>query len=219
METIKRNIAVAQRGYAVDVPSACPICHRHNQFNQGAINLINDQSKVQVTFQCTYQHCAQQFFCYYGPVGSADLERVVPSMPSPYQFSDDVKRVSPRFIDTFAQAEQAYVNGLKEICGPGYRKAFEFLIKDYAISTKPGDVENIKKAFSGEVVNSYIDDKRVQTVAKRTLWLGNDETHYLKRWVDKDIDDLIQLIKLTAHWIDIEYGSKKYLDEMPDNTA
>ena len=106
--------------------------------------------------------------------------------------------------------------GLTQIAGPGYRKAFEFLVKDYAKSLKPDDSERIEKLFSGNVVNEFITDPRIQAVAKRALWIGNDEIHYLRKWVAHDIDDLITLIKLAINWVEIERLSQSYTEEMPE---
>lgn len=46
------------------------------------------------------------------------------------------------------------------------------------------------------------------------VWLGNDETHYYRRWEDKDINDLKLLIKLTANWIEIKELTKNYSEDM-----
>ncbi len=120
------------------------------------------------------------------------------------------------FISIFREAEEASQLGLKQIAGPGYRKAFEFLIKDYAKSLSPDKTEEIEKKFSGAVVAEFIKDARIQAVAKRCLWLGNDETHYLRKWTEHDIEDLVTLIKLTTNWIEIEHLSKEYVQNMPE---
>ena len=44
---------------------------------------------------------------------------------------------------------------------------------------------------------------------------GNDETHYLRKWADRDVDDLVGLIKLAMHWIEIDHLSKSCVKEMP----
>ena len=64
--------------------------------------------------------------------------------------------------------------------------------------------------------SNYIEDDRIQKVAERALWVGNDETHYLKIWKGKDLNDLLNLIDLTIHWIEIEHGTEKYQNEMPN---
>jgi hypothetical protein len=85
--------------------------------------------------------------------------------------------------------------------GPGYRKAFEFLIKDYAKSKAADEATRkaIAGTFAGTVVKDYVGDVRAQAVAKPALRLGNDETHYLRKWTNHNIDDLITLIQLTIH--------------------
>ena len=105
--------------------------------------------------------------------------------------------------------------GMHQIAGPGYRKAFEFLVKDYAKSLQPSRASEIESKFSGAVVNEFIADARIQAVAKRSLWLGNDETHYMRKWTDHDVSDLVVLIKLTASWIEIDHLSKSYVESMP----
>jgi hypothetical protein len=119
------------------------------------------------------------------------------------------------FVSVFTEADEAKYLGLRQVAGPGYRKAFEFLIKDYAISLALTKEKEIKEKFSGAVVLEFIPDARIQAVATRCLWLGNDETHYLRKWVDHDIEDLLSLIQLTIHWIEIEQLSKQYVKEMP----
>lgn len=79
----------------------------------------------------------------------------------------------------------------------------------------------IEKAFEdkfvGAVVNEFIADTRVQRVARRAFWVGNEKTHYLRKWTEKDITDLITLIRLTLDWIEIERLSAKYEEDMPEN--
>lgn len=125
--------------------------------------------------------------------------------------------LSPQFVSIFQEAAEAQAHGLSQIAGPGYRKAFEFLIKDYAKSLAPDKAAEIERKLAGAVVAEFIGDERIKAVAKRSLWLGNDETHYLRKWEQHDITDLIALIKLTSHWIDIGQLSKAYIQEMPES--
>jgi hypothetical protein len=52
------------------------------------------------------------------------------------------------------------------------------------------------------------------TVASRAAWLGNDETHYLRTWEDKDLTDLKKLIELTVQWIEIEELARDVVVDM-----
>jgi len=216
---IKRGITVQSHGYPVDVPDACPVCHRHSEMQLVGADVVEEGRGVQAVFRCAYQGCRAFFICSYGPRGSHELLSVRPVKPLITALPETVAKLSPTFISVFQEAEEATQLGLKQIAGPGYRKAFEFLIKDYAKSVRPEKAAEIEAKFSGAVVNDYVADARIQAVAKRSLWLGNDETHYLRKWTDRDVSDLVTLIKLTASWIEIEHLSKTYVDGMPEKGA
>jgi hypothetical protein len=48
--------------------------------------------------------------------------------------------------------------------------------------------------------------------------LGNDETHYVREWADKDLQDLKRIIKVTLHWLEMEAEHEKYESEMQGKT-
>ena len=102
-----------------------------------------------------------------------------------------------------------------EICGVGYRKALEFLIKDYAILNYPQQKETIEKKLLGQCIKEFVTDEKVKIVATRAVWLGNDETHYIRKWEGKNLDDLKKLIELTVHWIEMEALTKSFEQDMP----
>lgn len=94
--------------------------------------------------------------------------------------------------------------GLTEISGMGYRKALEFLIKDYAILRWPDDAEVIRKMTLGNCINEKIGYDRLKTLAQRAVWLGNDFTHYERRFEDFEIEDLKRFIDAALFWIEAE---------------
>jgi hypothetical protein len=96
----------------------------------------------------------------------------------------------------------------------GYRKALEFLVKDYLKIKLPGSTIDIEKKLLGKCIDELIDNPNIKAMAKRAAWLGNDETHYTRKWEDKDISDLKKLIKLTVHWIVLEKMTEQYQAEM-----
>ncbi|WP_373331337.1 hypothetical protein [Salmonirosea aquatica] len=125
------------------------------------------------------------------------------------EFSDTINKISESFVEIYGQANQAEQYNLDKVCGVGYRKALEFLIKDYLISIKADKAEEIKKKFLGICINDYIDNTNIKLVAERAVWLGNDETHYIRKWVDHDVEDLKGLIELTVRWIEMEVMTKE----------
>jgi hypothetical protein len=122
---------------------------------------------------------------------------------------------SPLFQEIYNQALQAESLKLNHIAGMGYRKALEFLIKDYLINFKEEDAEVIKGKLLGRCIKNHIENENIRELAERAAWLGNDETHYYRTWIGKDINDLKQLIDLVIHWISMEILTKKMIEGMP----
>ena len=213
---MEKHISVSGRSCKVEYPDKCPMCHHYGDIAVVSTFELPKKQGAQVIFQCPFSECRRYFMGYYGPGPERRLLALKPQEPELAQLSADIEKLSPQFVAIYKEAEKSRHIGLTQISGPGYRKAFEFLIKDYAKSLSPDKAKQIENAFSGNVVKDHISDLRIQAVAKRALWLGNDETHYLRKWASHDINDLITLIKLTISWIEIGRLSKSYTQEMPE---
>jgi hypothetical protein len=155
----------------------------------GTFNHLDCQ--LRVVFQCTWRDCAETFFGYYtrrdGKQGTADyLVKVAPISPQKANFAESVSKVSTDFIEIYNQAIAAESAGLDEIAGIGLRKALEFLIKDFCINQHPTEIVAIKNMDLGPCIKKYCDDARLISAASRAVWLGNDEAHYTRRWIDRE---------------------------------
>lgn len=131
-------------------------------------------------------------------------------------FSKIITTISPQFVSIYNQAYYAEQMRLDQICGVGYRKALEFLIKDYLLSKETDEQisENIKKKFLSNCIQENVQNDNIKQVAKRAVWLGNDETHYVRQWEDKDVQYLKKLIDLTVRWIENEIETERVLQEI-----
>jgi hypothetical protein len=147
-------------------------------------------------------------------VGLYSINHIEPQTYQPREFGEYILSVSKDFAKIFNQSQHAEIQGLSEIVGPGYRKSLEYLIKDFASSRYPAASDAIKSKQLGTVINDYVTDGKIKSTAKRAAWLGNDETHYYRKWEDKDIKDLKILIELTVRWIESEELTRKYEEEM-----
>ncbi len=138
------------------------------------------------------------------------------ALPKSKSFSEIITSVSNQFTSIYNQAYHAEQMGLNQICGVGYRKAIEFLIKDYLLLKVTDDKQksNIKNKFLGSCIQEDVQDTNIKEVAKRAVWLGNDETHYVRVWADKDVNNLKHLIDLTIRWIENEIETERVLQEM-----
>jgi len=134
-----------------------------------------------------------------------------------------IRKTSPRcrrsFVAIYGEATAAEARGLKQVAGCGYRKAVEFLIKDFCVKENPADAEAIKTQRLGTVIQERISDPNIKAMAARATWIGNDETHYVRIWTDKDMTDLKALMSLTVSWINTHLLTRKYVKEMPEGGA
>ncbi len=200
-------------------PNKCPFCH--HTISPDRLNGHITPFGLELYFRCTNQTCLRHFTAYYvldEKQANNSIYRYSHTTIGNFvelDFTENITKVSPSFPRIYNQASAAENMQLEEIAGMGYRKAVEFLLKDYAIYRDPDSEEEIKSKLLGRCISDHINDGRIKDVAKRAVWLGNDETHYVRRWEDKDISDLKKLIDITVHWIEMEMLSEDYLDAMP----
>jgi hypothetical protein len=203
----------------VDLPNHCPFCH--NAISPiPQFGYITEGYKMDLFLACPKDSCQKTFIGEYEEGGNRNCfefqNKVSKGTIIKKDFANPICELSPSFVLIYNQAYFAEQEELLEICGVGYRKALEFLIKDYAKHKHPDKTEEIKIKFLGKCISEYIDDSRIKSVAKRAVWLGNDETHYIRKWEDKDLSDLKTLIKLTLHWIEMEFLTDGIEDDMPE---
>jgi hypothetical protein len=214
-------------GETIDSPDTCPQCHHAIQPRFIAAYLVQnarggDIMRLEVVFACPRKSCQRLFISRYDPsrtvagVWRFDLRDSVPATMVEKAFPETVNDTSPEFAAIYNQSYRAEQDGLDLICGAGYRRALEFLVKDYAKKKHQGQDEEIEKKFLGSCIAHYIDHPRVKIIAERATWLGNDETHYVRKWEDKDLQDLKKLIELTTHWITMDLLSAEVVKDMPD---
>jgi hypothetical protein len=209
------------------LPDTCPICHKLVDPNPMAGSLSRSSwghDTIQIAFRCPSSTCNSVFVGYYNQHQIRGGEGYwywigvsLPTFPNPSTWSDTIKSMSEEFVQTYGEADMAEQSGWMRVAGVGYRRALEFLVKDYAIKTNPPEKhDGIKSTLLGVCINNYIDDVRIKKVAERAAWLGNDETHYIRKWEDKDVTDLKQLIKVTADWIEIAVITEEAIETMKD---
>lgn len=192
----------------------CPFCHTTIM---PIYMLMADIDEHRYNVFCQCPNCKETFILEYERFGMSqfNFKQIHPNPTlQKRSFDDIIIQISPLFSEIYNQSYGAMQLGLSQICGMGYRKALEYIVKDYAIYTHPESKESIKKVLLGTCINNYISDTRIKDMANRAAWLGNDETHYVKLYDDKDITDLMALIDLTIYWIQMEERTKKYYQEI-----
>jgi hypothetical protein len=204
------------------LPDHCPLCHYGIKalFLNLAHLIKGVDGQLELVFRCPREECQSLFITRYrySIFPGADFYAYHGSLPFKHRdvsFSDSVRKISPDFCQIANESQRAEAEGWKLVAGPGYRKALEFLIKDYLCRLHPREEENIKAMQLAPCIAKYVANDRIKATAARAVWLGNDETHYVRKWEDKDLEDLKKLIQLTVHWIEMEELTDGAIKQMP----
>ena len=206
-------------------PDRCPGCRKGiGPRYISAYETVEKWCKnIFIVFQCPLVDCKSIFVGYYSanePLAQYFVlkRNYIPFLTEPLSLPESIEKISPKFPRIYWQATASEENGLDEVCGSGYRRALEFLIKDYLIaesSDPDSEAKTIEESSLGQCIKK-IPDERIQAVAQRAAWLGNDETHFVRKWEDMDLKNLKQLIQLTIYWIDATISTSDYLKQMPE---
>jgi Domain of unknown function (DUF4145) len=203
----------------VDYPLECPECH-YKTIPTHNTNIFSKKWNYLFAFlTCPNPDCDKSYVAEYEATPNSAyyyFKKIGKGTPIKENFPTEIETLSPSFIKIYNEAFTAEQLELLEISGVGFRKALEFLIKDYLIKRYPDKTELIKNIFLGTCIKDLVEDSKVKESAKRAVWLGNDQTHYVKKWEDKDLLDLKKLIKLTVNWIESEIITSELSTSMPE---
>ncbi|CAI3561150.1 hypothetical protein [Clostridium neonatale] len=204
-----------------DKINKCPICGI-DMLPKVYGEIITRKYKIILLLECP--SCNEVFVLKYDKKREKDIngyvdekyivEDIFPKSPTTKKFDEEIEKISEKFIITYNQSQIAETYKLDQIAGMGYRKSIEYLIKDYIIYNNPEKEEEVKKMMLGPCINTMVENPKIQKMAKGATWLGNDATHYVQKWEDKDIEDLKRLIDLTVYWIMYEIKTKEYEEIM-----
>lgn len=208
------------RNFNIDYPSVCPHCNMscvpdcldsHYISENGIVN------KIFCTFFCN--NCERTFIGnYYCSGSSVYLSSIQPrERIDKREFPEHIEEVSNDFCTIYNQAYASQQYGLNEISGMGYRKALEFLVKDYAIFLEPESKEEIKKLALSQCISNHIDNKRIKDLALASAWIGNDETHYQRKQQEYNIDDLVEFINATVSFINSDISAINAAEMIKNN--
>lgn len=212
LTAIKIADSTVQKDFELSVPDQCPCCktaliplHLESFFN----TCDSDIGELFSMYFCP--KCEKCFLAYYcissethTRIPTGTLIHLIPYGEEKTVFSDNIFCLSPHFVEIFHQAEKAENMGLDEICGAGYRKSLEFLVKDYAIAYNPDKESEIKKLLLSSCISNYINNEHIKALATASAWIGNDETHYVRNHEDYNIRHLKAFIMSIVSFLDSE---------------
>ena len=187
-----------------DVPDQCPQCgYQISPVILPSCCIIPGGSNEALYVAVLWcPHCLKPFIAYYKPSATKPILVAPRSLPS-REFDPEISTLSPSFVEIYNQALAAETMDLRDIAGMGYRKALEFLLKDYLVMRFPGEKKKICSEFLSRSIER-LDSEKLRLTASRAAWLGNDFTHYTRKYEDYDIDDLKKYIRAALHWIMVD---------------
>ena len=196
--------------FPVELAPICPICNHalSPDVLYGSLIEYDDETQNKVYLLNYCPNCDCEFISLHiWDYLSDDSYKYFLSYPTPtasQSFSDNIAALSPQFVKIYNESLQAENLGMDSICGMGYRKALEFLVKDYAISNHSDDKDKIEQQPLAQCIGNYITDERLKTLAKASAWLGNDQTHYIQKHSSHGLNELKQSINAFVTFIDAD---------------
>lgn len=73
----------------------------------------------------------------------------------------------------------------------------------YLSHIHPNDTEKIQSELLGASINR-IENNRIKTLAQRSAWIGNDETHYARKHEDLGLSEMKRFIKAMLTYVESE---------------
>ena len=207
-------------------PNICPHCHVTNNPHYQWIIQTKDTDNIDCflsAWLCSNAKCNKAFIAQYKLSGgnfvfTRNLNGLPkgPDWPKPIvelksgNIDSEGNQLQSKFIKTYLQSLEAENYGLDELAGMGYRKAIEYLVKDWAIQNKPDEKEKIEESWLGGVIKGYYDGD-LKEILERATWLGNDQAHYNKLFEEFDIEVLKELIDLIMVELDRQFKKAHYI--------
>lgn len=197
--------------YEIELPSNCPWCKSKISpviSSSTRIDSINKKLPISLTLQCPScnKHFLQTYkaiFMHNGSISELRMDNDKPMPETLFEYPSEIDKISAEFNNIITQSSNAEALGYDHLAGIGYRKAIEFLIKDYLINCKDADEDKISTKQLGQCI-SEIDDTRINNLARAATWIGNDETHYVRKHADKDVQDLKKFLHAFTALVSLE---------------
>lgn len=213
--------------YNADEPNICPHCHVAIEPSLIFKYYDKEAQKLFSMWKCSFNKCYRVFIVshYEDDWFDFHLERNLngmpkgPYWPEPIINLKDGKTIgtesekSSKFITTYLQSLEAETNGLDEVAGMGYRKAIEYLVKDWAIQTNPEKKDKILEEWLSSIIKNYFTGE-LKEILERATWLGNDQTHYNKLFEEYNVLHLKELIDLIMVELDREFKKRHYIENI-----
>lgn len=201
----------------VEIPNICPHCGQTMvpkiSCNSNLTITTNEEPVVSLLCQClycneffalTYKILDEQIGSYETSTFKTELIPYTYSIFVEYDIPEEIEKFSQTFKEIYQQSQKAEAYNLNQIAGIGYRKSIEFLVKDFLIYVKKNEKIEVSNLPLSQAINKLKNPSMI-SLAKAATWIGNDETHYTRKYEDKDISDMKKYIRALSNYLSSEY--------------
>jgi hypothetical protein len=194
-----------------ELPSFCPRCRSNavpTPFGMGVVWKGDVDDGIDVPVCCSscggaYIVLFQAYFHDETDQWTLSFMKTIPDALPKTQVSPVMKRISRNFARVFDEAAAAQTAGLEELAGAGYRRALEFLVKDYLCFKQPEKRNTYISTALRNCIKDHFPLPEIRDLADRAALMGNDYAHY-KALGHRDIIEMVSLINLIHKWIDLQ---------------
>lgn len=192
--------------FNLDKPLYCPICHLPQAGeltgNRKLWQFDNTRYYGTVMYRCT--NCGKYYLVTYDidtDKRTGDFGAFYPTLSVSYE-NETLQSISPSFINVYNQALTSEYAGNVELAAIGYRKAVEVLIKDFAIKFLKKPEEEVISKTLYSAISEYCQDDFTIKSADVVRILGNDYTHYERKYPEMDFQILKSYLNMFTELIE-----------------
>lgn len=191
-------------------PSACPHCGIGTDatITETKVFSFNDGKLLAASCRCT--SCNKIFFfaCERKKDNNAIVACLHPDISLMSYTNETLGLISERFMDMYNQALQAEHLGNIELAAMGYRSSLEILVKDYAISELGLPKDEVAGKNLHNAIKDYLKQEDLVNTADVIRILGNDYTHYNRKYPQHDFELLKGYMEIFLKQIEVQYMIK-----------
>lgn len=191
---MKKTFPYGNTKVEVSVHTQCPFCGMFNSPNVSRVTWTKcgEESNDKIALVIYTTTCCNNYFSATYKIDSERNTEFLCQYPSSkvVQLPDSISELSPRFINLYNQVASAEQQNHLELAGTGYRNSMEILIKDFAIIKLGKDPNEVCKLNLYESIKKYLPDSDLTTAANVIRILGNDYTHYKRKYENIEFETL-----------------------------
>lgn len=205
-KSCKDELSTSNPDFSFDLekPRFCPICRTAQEGTHTDSKMFSSGKKryygvVEYTCNC----CGKRYLVNYDVdinEKTAKFGAFYPTFTATYE-NDTLAKFSPRFIELYNQALRSEFAGDIDLAATGYRHALECLVKDYAINRLEKDHDEVCRKSLCQAIGEYFDSDMVKT-ADVVRILGNDYTHYERRYPELDFEVLKKYMEIVIRLVE-----------------